>query len=446
MPNKNPTKPRTRRDGENQTSLVEEEEDDEEDEEEEEELEEEGANRGGPVETVESLSRTLQAFLEKQQQREQAQELRMCKLQDQFGQMQQEIQLERLDREKAAAHILAGMATPPIGEPGERQTVMAAGSLSDSHRERQTSMAAGPHGVDHRERQLAAGSLGVGLGGRQSGTVAGSLRDAVDLREGVQGPFRSSQDTVDLREGVQGSVRSYGDSRSMGAPGDFRGRHPFAAAGSLGDPGDAGERRPYGAAGSPGGHGERGAELRSPGRASNTTAVNWKGPKMQPYREDEDIEHYISTFERIAIACRWPEDNWALQLVPLLTGKARAAYLAMDLEEAMQFHLVKAAILQKFEINPETYRDRFRASRVETGETPKELQTRLKELYDKWMNPRQKSKEEIGDAIVMEQFLCILNPELRTWIQERDPSSSRVAAGLAETFIAARRASNGATE
>lgn len=169
--------------------------------------------------------------------------------------------------------------------------------------------------------------------------------------------------------------------------------------------------------------------------------TGWKGPKMQPYHEDEDIEHYLTTFERIAHACQWPREDWALHLAPLLTGRARAAYVALDIEETMDYVKVKNAVLHKYEINAESYRVRFRTSEVEDDETPKELQARLKDLYDKWMNPKDKTKEQIGDAIIMEQFLRILNPELRTWVKERNPASSKDAAEMAETFLAARRTS-----
>ncbi|KAF7659818.1 hypothetical protein LDENG_00292700 [Lucifuga dentata] len=71
----------------------------------------------------------------------------------------------------------------------------------------------------------------------------------------------------------------------------------------------------------------------------------WKGPKMQPFIEGEDIEHYLTTFERIAHACQWPPDEWALHLAPLLTGKVRVAYVAMDLEDTMNYFKVKSAVL-----------------------------------------------------------------------------------------------------
>ena len=257
------------------------------------------------------------------------------------------------------------------------------------------------------------------------------------------GQFQQRIQLDHLERGLVGANSPIGNAAPP--PCDSRERQPSLAAGSLGAPENPRERQLSAAAGSLEVPEDLGAASPASGNtsAAHTPPTSWKGPKMQPYKEGEDIEVYLATFERIALACRCPQDDWALHLVPLLTEKARAAYIAMDIGLAMQYRDVKAAILQKFEINPETYRDRFRSSRVEAGDTPRELQTRLKELYEKWMIPRSKSKEEIGDAIVMEQFLRVLNPELRTWIKEHNPATSQAAAELAETFMAARRSSKG---
>ncbi|XP_056467069.1 uncharacterized protein LOC130405837 [Gadus chalcogrammus] len=160
---------------------------------------------------------------------------------------------------------------------------------------------------------------------------------------------------------------------------------------------------------------------------------------MTPYTEDEDIEHYLTTFERIALANQWPVESWALYLVPLLSGKARAAYVAMDILDTREYAKVKQAILTKYKIDPEAYRHRFRSMGFLEDETARELQSRLTDLYQKWICPVEKTKEQIGDIIVLEQFLRILSPELRVWVKEHNPQSSKQAAELAEAFIAARR-------
>ena len=56
---------------------------------------------------------------------------------------------------------------------------------------------------------------------------------------------------------------------------------------------------------------------------------------MQKYVEGEDIEHFLIGFERIASASGFPRAEWAMQLVPLLTGEAKAAFIAMDFDEMM---------------------------------------------------------------------------------------------------------------
>uniref|UniRef100_A0AAR2K8E8 Uncharacterized protein n=1 Tax=Pygocentrus nattereri TaxID=42514 RepID=A0AAR2K8E8_PYGNA len=82
---------------------------------------------------------------------------------------------------------------------------------------------------------------------------------------------------------------------------------------------------------------------------------------------------------------------------------------------------------ETYEINKETYRQRFRDCAVQDGETPRELFTRLKSFYEKWMTPQAKSKE-IGATIIMEQYLSMVSPELRRWIIERNPSTAEEAA------------------
>ncbi|PWA19683.1 hypothetical protein CCH79_00007086, partial [Gambusia affinis] len=68
-------------------------------------------------------------------------------------------------------------------------------------------------------------------------------------------------------------------------------------------------------------------------------------------------------------------------------SKARSAFVHMDVDVSMNYDQVKLAVLQKYDINSETYRQRFRSLQVEPEETPKELYIRLKELYVKWVQP-----------------------------------------------------------
>ncbi|XP_055020148.1 uncharacterized protein LOC129411887 [Boleophthalmus pectinirostris] len=169
------------------------------------------------------------------------------------------------------------------------------------------------------------------------------------------------------------------------------------------------------------------------------TARGWAQSAIPRLEEGDDIEQYLTTFERLATAYQWPELEWAVRLIPYLTGKARAAYVAMDFEESCNYKKVKEAILMKYEINEDVYRQRFREPDLQPGETPREFYNRLKDLYLKWMQPEKKAKEQVGEVLILEQFYRSLSPELRVWVKERTPASGREAAELVENFLSARR-------
>ncbi|XP_055006628.1 uncharacterized protein LOC129408042 [Boleophthalmus pectinirostris] len=162
-------------------------------------------------------------------------------------------------------------------------------------------------------------------------------------------------------------------------------------------------------------------------------------PKIPPYQSGEDIENYLLRFERIAKTWKWPETEWACRLVPLLSGKALEAYTAMDEDEAHCYRDLKSALLEKFDISPETYRQRFRCPTVPSGETPTETYHRLKSLYRRWVRPEQLTKEQIGEMIILEQLLRVLPADVRTWVREHEPEDGLTAAKLALQHQNARR-------
>jgi len=170
-----------------------------------------------------------------------------------------------------------------------------------------------------------------------------------------------------------------------------------------------------------------------------------RAPKLLPLAPDDDIEDFLATFERMAHVCHWPQDEWAVLLVPLLTGKARSAYVMMDINHLDNYSKVKEAILTKYGITPDTYRQRFRSLEMPAGETPGELYAHLKDLFCKWVKPDSSTIQDVTEALVLEQFLWTVNPELEVWIREHNPKSAEEAVRLADVFIPIRKGSRGVT-
>ncbi|XP_055016250.1 uncharacterized protein LOC129410969 [Boleophthalmus pectinirostris] len=162
-------------------------------------------------------------------------------------------------------------------------------------------------------------------------------------------------------------------------------------------------------------------------------------PKIPQYLAGEDIENYLLRFERIARTWGWPECEWACRLVPLLTGKALEAYTAMDEERAHSYPDLKAALLTKFDVSPETYQQQFRSMAIPPGENLTETYHRLKGLYRRWIRPEQHTKEQIGEQIILEQLLRVLPADIRTWVKEHEPTEGLAAAKLALQYLNARR-------
>ena len=78
--------------------------------------------------------------------------------------------------------------------------------------------------------------------------------------------------------------------------------------------------------------------------------------KLTKLAENDDIEAFLTTFERAVEAHGVDRDKRAAILAPQLTGKARLAYAAMSDHDAKDYDRVKAAIFRRYDINEETYR------------------------------------------------------------------------------------------
>ena len=92
----------------------------------------------------------------------------------------------------------------------------------------------------------------------------------------------------------------------------------------------------------------------------DSAKFNLPKPLLQKLTVTDNVEHFLSTFERIAIQQEWPKQVWATQLAVLLSGKALAPYVALTPGDAVLYDKVKEAILRRYEINEETYRQQFR--------------------------------------------------------------------------------------
>ena len=69
--------------------------------------------------------------------------------------------------------------------------------------------------------------------------------------------------------------------------------------------------------------------------------------KLSKLSEADDVEAYLTTFERMMAVYEVDRARWAFKLAPQLTGKAQQAYAAMSVEDAGDYDKVKTTILKR---------------------------------------------------------------------------------------------------
>lgn len=86
----------------------------------------------------------------------------------------------------------------------------------------------------------------------------------------------------------------------------------------------------------------------------------FKNIRMVLLFSEREVEKYLSHFERVAESLKWPREFWTLLLLCVLTGRVQEVYSALTIEQSGGYEIVKTALLQAYELAPETYRQRYR--------------------------------------------------------------------------------------
>ena len=82
--------------------------------------------------------------------------------------------------------------------------------------------------------------------------------------------------------------------------------------------------------------------------------------------------------------------------------------------------------------SPEASHLRFRRFRFQEAAGPREALSRLQELCHGWLQPEMRTKEQILELLVLEQFLTILPTDLQSWVREQHPESGEEVVALLE--------------
>lgn len=109
----------------------------------------------------------------------------------------------------------------------------------------------------------------------------------------------------------------------------------------------------------------------------------------------------------------------AINLSALLTGKALEVYFRLTSAEADEYDTVKDSLLKRYQLTEEGFRQTFRDSKPEKGDTSSQFVSRLQSYLGRWMKLGNVAEtfEGIKDLFLREQFLEVCNKNLTLFLK-----------------------------
>ncbi|XP_045152396.1 zinc finger protein 449-like [Echinops telfairi] len=106
--------------------------------------------------------------------------------------------------------------------------------------------------------------------------------------------------------------------------------------------------------------------------------------------------------------------------------------MAVALSCALQASANNDSASKEYDSDCEVFRQRFRQFVYHPKAGPREAFHNLWELCSQWLKPDVRSKEEILEQLVWEQFLMVLPPEIQTWVKLYRPEKKERVLALVE--------------
>lgn len=160
----------------------------------------------------------------------------------------------------------------------------------------------------------------------------------------------------------------------------------------------------------------------------------------QKLNDGQDADAFFTAFEKYAQREMWERETWVRRIAQCLLGKAREAQNAIE-DPNYSYDTLKTAILEVFQLTPETYRVKFRNGEKEPSETVKTFFTKTAKNFHCWVKYSGVSKDDaegITNLMIRDQILKKVPPELRKHLLDKQILDVNELAKEAELYTSHR--------
>ena len=181
----------------------------------------------------------------------------------------------------------------------------------------------------------------------------------------------------------------------------------------------------------------RDAEARTPPAAA--AAGDLERPfavSLQKMTPGDDIEAFLQVFKLAAEASGWPQEQWALRLLPLLTGEGLTTAHALPATTRAAYLQLRRALTDRLGLTEEGHRRRFQESQWVSGTRPFTLAHQMMDAVCRWLKPDERDTRQLMEEVVREGFVHALPPATAEWITCHWPTTLDAAINLAEDHMA----------
>ncbi|XP_037774647.1 uncharacterized protein LOC119571392 [Penaeus monodon] len=157
---------------------------------------------------------------------------------------------------------------------------------------------------------------------------------------------------------------------------------------------------------------------------------------------NDDIDDYLRRFEKLAALQGWNSNDYHIYLGSLL---ALQIYVSLADDILKDYSQLKDALLKAYNVDADSYRKKFKESKVGDTETYVQLITRMTQYLDHWliMSSVEREYNSLFDFLIQDQLLSNCPLDLRIFLKERTFASTVEMAQTADGYRCAHRAGRG---